>query len=95
MFKRPVHLSVLSNNYTGYAANHLHWALNYRTSVSSLLSKVTLLGEVGDKSYYSNNNEINAHQIIEDLGENHHNKAENEAGNAHPETKSWKCYRYS
>jgi hypothetical protein len=64
--------------------------------VSALLtSKVTLLGEVSDKSDYANNNEVNAHQIIEDLGENHHNEAENEAGDAHPETKSWKCYRYS
>jgi hypothetical protein len=38
---------------------------------------ITSPGEVSNKGQYTDDNEINTHQIIEYLGENHNNNAEN------------------
>ena len=42
--------------------------------------------EVRDKSHYADDDEINTNQIIEYLGENHNNDAENDACYPHPQT---------
>jgi hypothetical protein len=44
---------------------------------------------ISDNSQDADYDEIYAYQIIKDLGENHHNKAENQAGYAHPKTYRW------
>jgi hypothetical protein len=55
-------------------------------SISSPLAppESSLPVEVRDKSHYANDDEINTNQIIEYLGENHNNNAENEACYPHP-----------
>jgi hypothetical protein len=40
--------------------------------------------EVGDERHYADDNEIDTNQIIENLGENHHNNTENETCDPHP-----------
>ena len=47
-------------------------------------AKLTLTTEVRDKGHYANDDEINTNQIIEYLGENHYNDAENETCYPHP-----------
>jgi hypothetical protein len=46
--------------------------------------KASLPVEVRDNSHYANDDEINTNQIIEYLGENHNDNAENEACYSHP-----------
>jgi len=47
-------------------------------------SKGGLPVEVSDNRQYANDDEIDAYQIIEYLGENHYNNAENKACYPHP-----------
>jgi hypothetical protein len=42
--------------------------------------------EIGDNSQYADDNKVNTDQIIEYLGEYHHDNAENKAGYPHPQT---------
>jgi len=51
---------------------------------NSVPPEASLPSEVCDKGHYANDDEINTHQIIEYLGENHNDNPENETGYSHP-----------
>ena len=52
--------------------------------LSRAAQKASLPAEVCDKGHYANDDEIDTNQIVEYLGENHNNNAENEACYPHP-----------
>jgi phosphosulfolactate phosphohydrolase-like enzyme len=54
------------------------------TRLTKALPGSSLPVDVRDNGQYANDDEINANQIIEYLGENHNDNAENEARYSHP-----------